>query len=242
MSFDYSQVHWEGSPNFNVGRTYPISMIVIHDCEGTYRSSIDWLKLYSTQASCHYVLRSSDGDVTKMVLEANNSWHCGEETYNNKSVGIEHEGYLSNPTLWYTDVMLQKSAALVRDICLRWGIPIDRQHIIAHSEVRNTDGTYGGANHHPDPGVGWPWDRYMEMVRGGDIVNGYLVPIDFYRTYILDTNPLYHFGLPLENAINRQAENGYTYLSQTFEKIRMENHNGTVMFARIGAELLGENK
>jgi hypothetical protein len=47
------------------------------------------------------------------------------------------------------------------------GIPIDRQHIIGHSEVPdpNDPTQFGGAEHHTDPGRYWNWQLYMKLVR-----------------------------------------------------------------------------
>ncbi|MET9133681.1 hypothetical protein [Streptomyces antibioticus] len=38
----------------------------------------------------------------------------------------------------------------------RYGIPVDREHIVGHVEVPGTD--------HTDPGEHWDWDRYMKLV------------------------------------------------------------------------------
>jgi N-acetylmuramoyl-L-alanine amidase len=53
--------------------------------------------------------------------------------------------------------MYQSSAALVRDICARWSIPIDRDHIIGHREI------YG---HKTCPGPVVDLDRLVKMARG----------------------------------------------------------------------------
>ena len=86
-------------------------------------------------------------------------WHAGNWTYNEQSVGIEHEGYVDDPGKWYTTAMYTSSAALTADIARRNSIPLDRSHIIAHYEVP-------GATH-TDPGSGWDWSGYMALV-GGD--------------------------------------------------------------------------
>jgi hypothetical protein len=83
------------------------------------------------------------------------------------SIGIEHEGYLSDPDRWYTDAMYRSSAALTRDICDRYGIPKDRSHIIGHYEVPGcSTGHGGGSGCHTDPGSGWDWDYYISLVNG----------------------------------------------------------------------------
>jgi hypothetical protein len=90
-----------------------------------------------------------------MVREKDIAWHAGNWTYNTQSIGIEHEGWVSDAS-WYTDAMYRASAALTRNVCLKYGIPMDRSHIIGHSEVP-------GATH-TDPGQYWNWTYYMQLV------------------------------------------------------------------------------
>src|SRR5688572_32445380 len=49
------------------------------------------------------------------------------------SMGTEHEGFASNPA-WYTDAMYNASSALTRAKANKYGIPKDRNHIIAHGQ------------------------------------------------------------------------------------------------------------
>jgi hypothetical protein len=135
---------------------YPINYVVIHTTQGSYSSAINWFQNPASRVSAHYVIRSSDGRVTQTVSEKNIAHHAGNWTYNTQSIGIEHEGYVSNPS-WYTDAMYRASAALTRSICQRYGIPMTRAHIIGHNEVP-------GATH-TDPGRYWNWTYYMRLVR-----------------------------------------------------------------------------
>jgi hypothetical protein len=59
--------------------------------------------------------------------------------------------------------MYDASAALAASICSRWGVPLDRNHVIGHAEVPdpNNPGLYGGVDHHTDPGPYWDWTYYM---------------------------------------------------------------------------------
>lgn len=136
-----------------------ITYVIIHTIQGSYSGCISWFQNCSSSVSAHYVVRSSDGQVTQMVREADVGWHAGNWTYNLHSVGIEHEGYVEDPGTWYTEAMYAGSAALTADICARNGIPVDRSHILAHYEVP-------GATH-TDPGSGWDWDHYMSLISGG---------------------------------------------------------------------------
>lgn len=143
-----------------------ITTVVIHDTEGSYSGAISWFQNSAAQASAHYVIRSSDGEITQMIQEEDVGWHAGDWTTNLHSIGIEHEGYASDPATWYTDAMYEQSAKLTADICDRYGIPKDRTHIIGHAEVPGCSGSGGGSSCHTDPGSGWDWDKYIALVTG----------------------------------------------------------------------------
>jgi hypothetical protein len=155
---DYPGALWNAaSPsNYTVGRTQAISAITIHVTQGSYAGTISWFKNPAAKVSAHYVIRSSDGQVTQMVAEKDKAWHVGTE--NGYTVGIEHEGWVDQPS-WFTDAMYRSSAALVRNIADRRGIPKDRAHIKGHSEFPNQT--------HTDPGPNWNWTYYMQLVNGG---------------------------------------------------------------------------
>jgi hypothetical protein len=133
--------------------------------EGSYSGSISWFQNCSASVSAHYVIRSSDGEITQMVDEADIGWHAGHWDTNERSIGIEHEGYVASGDRWYTDSMYRASAELVRDICDRYGIPKDRSHIIGHNEVPgcSTPGG-GGSGCHTDPGSYWDWTYFISLV------------------------------------------------------------------------------
>ncbi|WP_410793719.1 N-acetylmuramoyl-L-alanine amidase [Kribbella sp. C-35] len=156
---DYPGAIWNAAStsNYRVGRTAAITTIVIHVTQGSYAGTISWFKNPSAQVSAHYVVRSSDGQVTQMVAEKDTAWHV--RTENPYTIGIEHEGFVDQPS-WFTDAMYRSSAALTRNIADRRGIPKDRAHIKGHSEMPNND--------HTDPGPNWNWDYYMQLVNGGD--------------------------------------------------------------------------
>ena len=158
-SQDYPPALWvpASASNYTVGRPYgPLTYIVIHDTEGSYSSAINWFQNPSAAVSAHYVIRSSDGEITQMVREANTAWHTGVWDYNVRAFEIEHEGYASQPG-WYTEPMYQASSALVRHIADTYGIHKDRAHIIGHYQIPNQS--------HTDPGPYWDWTHYMSLVR-----------------------------------------------------------------------------
>ena len=144
----------------------PVNRIVIHVTQGSWASAINWFANPAAQASGHYTVRSSDGFVGQSVSEKDIAWHAGNWSFNQSSVGIEHEGYFDNPS-WFTDAMFRSSAKLTAYLANKYHIPIDRDHIIGHNEVPDPyhTGQYGGASHHVScPGNYWYWDLYMGYV------------------------------------------------------------------------------
>ncbi|HYH94516.1 N-acetylmuramoyl-L-alanine amidase, partial [Hyalangium sp.] len=125
--------------NYIIGRGGgTVRYVLIHTTEGGYWGTIDWFSQANPyQSSTQYVIQSSTGNITQMVSEANAAWHAGNDYYSRNSIGIEHEGYLNNPSYWYTEAMYRSSASLVCAIAKRYGIPVDQQHIIGHYQVPN---------------------------------------------------------------------------------------------------------
>ncbi|MEU4607990.1 N-acetylmuramoyl-L-alanine amidase [Kribbella sp. NPDC023972] len=156
---DYPGAIWNpaSSSNYRVGRTAAVSTIVIHVTQGSYAGTISWFKNPSSQVSAHYVVRSSDGQITQMVAEKDTAWHV--RSANPYTIGIEHEGWVDQPS-WFTDAMYRASAALTRNIADRRGIPKDRAHIKGHNEIPGND--------HTDPGPHWNWNYYMQLVNDGN--------------------------------------------------------------------------
>jgi len=143
--------------NFSVAhraKDYPIRYIVIHTTQGSYAGTISWFQNPKAHVSAHYVVRSSDGNIAQVVLDKDMAWHAGNRKYNQQAIGIEHEGFIEDAA-WYTDTMYKSSAALTRALCTKYGIPMDRAHIIGHYEIRPQK------NKHTDPGRLWNWDKYM---------------------------------------------------------------------------------
>ena len=170
--------------NYTAGRGgNAITTVVIHDMEGSYAGSISWFQNPAAQASAHYDIRSSDGQITQQVHDGDTAWHAGNWNTNQHSVGIEHEGYAATGSTWYTEAMVVSSAALTRWLCDTFQIPKDRSHIIGHYEVPdpNNASYFGGADHHHDPcdvwagsptwhnnvACYWDWAHYLDLVTGG---------------------------------------------------------------------------
>ncbi|MDT9689064.1 peptidoglycan recognition family protein [Streptomyces sp. P9(2023)] len=139
-----------------------IDYIVVHDTEATWDVT---LKLVQdpTYVSWQYSLRSSDGHIAQHLPLKDVGWHAGNWFVNAKSVGLEHEGFLTSPDSWYTEAMYRTSARLVRYLADRYDIPLDRQHILGHDTVPGTvTSTIRGM--HTDPGPYWDWAHYFRLL------------------------------------------------------------------------------
>lgn len=158
---DYAAAGWAGASEANWRRAdrpadYGIDRVVIHVTEGSYAVALKVFGDPGHGAATHYVIRAEDGHVAQTVRELDVAFHAGNREWNERSVGIEHEGFVDRPET-LTDVMYRSSAKLTADICLRYDIPVDREHIVGHNEVPEAD--------HTDPGPHWDWPRYMRLVR-----------------------------------------------------------------------------
>lgn len=134
---------------------YPVDRVVVHVTQGGYASAVKVFQDPAHQAAAHYIVRA-DGRVTQLIRELDVAFHAGNRSFNERSVGIEHVGFVDDPKS-FTDAMYASSARLTAAICARYGMPVDREHVIGHVEVPGTD--------HTDPGPHWDWDRYIRLAR-----------------------------------------------------------------------------
>lgn len=130
---------WLGVPasNFMPGRNAAqIQTVIIHTMVGTLAGANGRFQNASAQVSAHYGVQL-DGSLVQWVNEADTAYHAGDWSVNLTSIGIEHEdgGNYDAPR---TDALYKTAAALVKDICTRNNIPIDRVHIKGHREVHAT--------------------------------------------------------------------------------------------------------
>lgn len=177
QSPDYPPALWNqaASCNFSSRSGTPVSAVTIHTVQGSYAGCISWFQNCNASVSAHYVVRSSDGQITQMVYEASKGWHVGSE--NPYTIGIEHEGYVNNAS-WYTTNMYTESANLCADICASgYGIPPLRTGFQPWmpSTYYNQAGIPGsctkikGHMHYPnqshtDPGPNWNWDYFYKLI------------------------------------------------------------------------------
>ncbi|MFU1888097.1 N-acetylmuramoyl-L-alanine amidase [Bacillus wiedmannii] len=157
---------------FQDSSTRTINRIVIHITDGgsNINGTVGWfqnpVKPDGTPlpVSAHYVV-GQDGEVVQMVKNKDIAYHASSA--NPDSIGIEHVARApgafgrNDAGLSPTAVQYASSASLVGWLCEQYQIPIDREHILGHSEADpNT-------SHVQCPNAVWDWDYFMEMVING---------------------------------------------------------------------------
>jgi N-acetyl-anhydromuramyl-L-alanine amidase AmpD len=141
-----------------------IERIVIHSTEGRFLGSVRWLRNRRSGGSAHFVV-SRRGQIVQLVSVTDVAWHSGNNRWNRHSIGIEHEGWTGRGG--FTEAEYRASARLVAYLAHRYGIALDRAHVVGHNEVPNPyrRGLFGGVDGHRDPGASWNWRHYMALAR-----------------------------------------------------------------------------
>ncbi|GGJ61244.1 N-acetylmuramoyl-L-alanine amidase [Streptomyces brasiliensis] len=157
---DYPTAEWQSASTANYTAAdrpmdHAVDRVIIHVTQESYDTTLSIFQNSSKKVSAHYLVRSADGHVAQCVRETDIAWHAGNWDYNTRSIGIEHEGWVDEPS-YFTDALYERSARLTAAICTRYGIPRDREHILGHYQVPGTD--------HTDPGPNWDWVRYIRLV------------------------------------------------------------------------------
>ncbi|WP_443033042.1 N-acetylmuramoyl-L-alanine amidase [Streptomyces sp. A1-5] len=157
---DFAGAQWSAASPANYRQAnrpddYTVDRVVIHVVQGSFATALKVFRDPFHEASAHYVVRG-DGHIAQTVRELDVAFHAGNRGYNERSVGIEHAGFVDRPESFTPD-MYAASARLTAGICHRYDFPADREHVVGHIEVPGTD--------HTDPGPHWDWDRYLTLVR-----------------------------------------------------------------------------
>lgn len=158
--------------------------IVLHTPEepaDDYESTPHYFAMPGVAAGTHYYL-DNDGDIYQMLEESecpyangnrggvNRTWKGQVDqwppwatqgvTLNGQTISIEMEGYAASIGKTWTDAMHKSLVAWIHNVAARYGIPLDRDHIIGHFEV---------ATDRVDPGSTFPWDRLMRDLQEDDM-------------------------------------------------------------------------
>ena len=125
-------IDWIGSPNYDTNRT-KIDTVFIHWIVGTLASADKQFQKTTNGTSAHYGVE--DNKIHQYVKEDNVAYHAGVYSWNQRSIGIEHSASPDRPA---SEDTYKTAGFLIGNICRRWGIPIDKDHIKPHNSVRAT--------------------------------------------------------------------------------------------------------
>jgi N-acetyl-anhydromuramyl-L-alanine amidase AmpD len=144
----------------------PVERIVLHITDGhrPIAGPIGHFRDPHSEVSAHYIV-GQDGEVVQMVRHDDVAWHA--RSANGTSIGIEHvarsprELGPDDAGFAVTREQYRSSARLVRWLCERYGLPLDRAHVQGHSEADP------GTTHTDCPNRIWDWRSYMALLTAG---------------------------------------------------------------------------
>lgn len=161
-----------------------VDYVVLHDTEESLSGTISDFQDPNHFASANYVVDGVSGVVTQMVPDSDVAWHAGNWYVNMHAVGIEQAGFAVQGATWFTERMYHTTAALVRYLAARYGVHVDRQHIIGHDNVPGISPA-GIHDMHWDPGPFWNWSHFMNLL------GQYTVPTAGPNSQVVTINPVF---------------------------------------------------
>jgi len=140
------------SPNYSDrAEASRVDLVVVHDTEGGYAGSVEWLCNRGAEASAHVVLKEDGSEATQLVSWDKKAWAC--VNYNSWSDNIELAGFANRK---YPLPQLRAAARIVAFRLKRRGLP--PKHVVPshpgdgrRGYCFHSDLGAAGGNHH-DPG------------------------------------------------------------------------------------------
>jgi len=118
---------------------------VVHTNVGTFDSTISWFADARSGVSAHYLV-ALDGRVVQFVDERDTARHAGrvkdatadfvtDENPNLYTIGIEFEDGGAPDAAFRPAAQYAAGALIISAAAERWGIPLDRRHVVGHREI-----------------------------------------------------------------------------------------------------------
>jgi N-acetylmuramoyl-L-alanine amidase len=107
-----------------------VRYLVVGDAGAGAAAAVAAAQDATTERSPHYVV-DVDGTVTQLVRDKDVAWHAGNWSVNVASIGID---VVSGPA-GYTAAEAKSVGALAAFLGRKFGIPLDRQHLLGHDEI-----------------------------------------------------------------------------------------------------------
>jgi hypothetical protein len=173
-----------GDPMYTTGRPDGKPLwVVIHDMEKTEDAGCaEWTANYfhtgagGRSVSSHYC--ADNDSIVQCVLLRHSAWTVGNRPGNNRGINWEMCGYAAQTRAQWLDpfglAMFNRMAPIIRSDAAKYGIPLVKRTV---AELRAW--TPGVTSHndlrlafdvtdHTDPGSGFPWDMFMQIINGDD--------------------------------------------------------------------------
>lgn len=131
------------SPNYSSRGDASITMIVLHDTEGSAQGALNWLSTPPSQrpdkswSSCHALIDKA-GNVYRLIDDSKKAWHVRD--YNAISLGLELEMLSTDPPGTFPEAQLDSCVQWVAEKCNLYLIPLNR--VVSHASLdpaRRTD-------------------------------------------------------------------------------------------------------
>lgn len=145
---EITQNYWKNRVDPKTDKTYTPRAIVLHITDGTYGSTMNWIKDSRSQVSYNYLVH--DGKVEVVVAEKNAAWANGKMVRPTWKGLIVEDGKVVNPNLYTISVAVVNSGAvpqwktwvawvrLCRDIMERHNWTVNDLQVVNHFEINES--------------------------------------------------------------------------------------------------------
>jgi glycosyltransferase involved in cell wall biosynthesis len=118
---------------------------VVHTTDGTFPGTLAWFASAASAVSAHYLI-GLDGRIAELVDEADTAFHAGrvphpeitvlgDEPPNLVTIGIEFDDGGDPHDVERPDAQYRSGALILAGVAERWGIPLDREHVLPHNLI-----------------------------------------------------------------------------------------------------------
>ncbi len=176
MGYPFIQAKWFTPTNGRVIRGVCIHTMEAPDKPDTAESVAKWMSSLpeNRKASAHYFIDSDS--IVQGVLDKDIAY--GAPGANHDFLHLEHAGYAAQTDAdWmsvYNRMMLERSAYLTAQLCLKYGIPVvwlsqydlaeGKRGITSHANVTLWQQSLNKPGSHTDPGPAFPVAYYLQRV------------------------------------------------------------------------------
>lgn len=161
--------------HYHQGRLRPIRLVVIHDMEWAERPTTaeDCARMFATmdrQASAHVCV--DNNSAVRCVADSDTAWAAPGA--NADGLQLEMAGFARQTRAdWldaYSRAMLGQAAKVAAAWCAKYNIPARRLSVAEvkagkRGIIGHIDATKAFGGSHTDPGPGFPWDVFLDLVK-----------------------------------------------------------------------------